>query len=73
VAGFPTASVDQLGAGDAFDAGLIRGLVAGAPAAESVRQANAAAALAIAHPGGRGFPGLGDFEALLAAHRVSGL
>jgi len=51
VAGIPTRVADTVGAGDAFAAGLLHGLLAGAPAAETLASANRLASLVASRPG----------------------
>ena len=52
--GFSVRSVDTTGAGDAFDAGFLSGLLAGEDLANCVRRGNACGALTAAHVGGFG-------------------
>jgi sugar/nucleoside kinase (ribokinase family) len=68
VAGFPVESLDGTGAGDAFAAGLLRGLLAGRPLEECARLANAAGALATRAVGA--FEGVGD---LAETEQLAGL
>jgi len=52
VAGIPTTVVDTVGAGDAFFAVIIDGLVAGGDPGEVLAEANRAAAEVVARRGG---------------------
>lgn len=52
--GFSVRSVDTTGAGDAFDAGFLSGLLAGEDLLNCVRRGNACGALTAAHVGGFG-------------------
>jgi 2-dehydro-3-deoxygluconokinase len=51
VAAFAVRAVDPVGAGDAFVAGLLSGLIRRLPAGEALREAAAVAALCVAAPG----------------------
>jgi sugar/nucleoside kinase (ribokinase family) len=66
VPGFSATVVDLLGAGDAWDAGAIRALMAGASLVEAARAGNAAAALSAAGTGARAMPDAASLDALLA-------
>ncbi|MBA3778455.1 MAG: sugar kinase [Chloroflexi bacterium] len=55
---YPATVVDQLGAGDAFDAGFIAASMDGQPLQGALRWANAAAALNVSGVGARAFHGL---------------
>jgi ribokinase len=69
VPGFTVASVDSVGAGDAFVAALGVAAAAGAPPAEAVRLACAVGATAVTRPGAQdGLPAPAD---VLAATGVS--
>jgi sugar/nucleoside kinase (ribokinase family) len=68
VAGFLIESLDGTGAGDAFAAGFLRGLLAERPLEECARLANAAGALATRAIGA--FEGVGD---LAETERLAGL
>jgi sugar/nucleoside kinase (ribokinase family) len=68
VSGFRTDAVDGTGAGDAFAAGFLHGLLAGRPLEECARLANAAGALATRAVGA--FEGVGD---LAETERLAGL
>jgi sugar/nucleoside kinase (ribokinase family) len=68
VAGFRVESRDGTGAGDAFAAGFLHGLLAGRPLEECARLANAAGALATRAVGA--FEGVGD---LAETERLAGL
>jgi sugar/nucleoside kinase (ribokinase family) len=68
VSGFRVDSVDGTGAGDAFAAGFLHGLLAGRPLEECARLANAAGALATTAVGA--FEGVGD---LVETERLAGL
>ena len=61
--------VSSVGSGDVFLAGLVTGLVAGAPPAEALRRAVAAGTANALQAGGGAFS-LPDFEAVLARTRV---
>ena len=69
-AAFAATVVDQLGAGDAFDAGFIAASVKGLGPEEALRWANAAAALNVSGVGARAFPGLPALHATLRAGAV---
>ncbi len=65
--GFPVEVRSTVGAGDAFDAGLVAALVAGLPMADALRWGNATGALKVARNGGaRDQPTRAEVEALLA-------
>jgi sugar/nucleoside kinase (ribokinase family) len=65
---FAVSVVDTTGAGDAFHGAFAWGLARGLGAAELLRVANAAAALACTAPGAQGaLPDAGELGALLAA------
>ncbi len=67
-AAFPVDVIDTTGAGDAFNAGLITGVVEGLPLKEAVKQGNAVAALAIAKKGAMtGLPTRPQLEEFLDA------
>jgi sugar/nucleoside kinase (ribokinase family) len=68
VSGFRVNSVDGTGAGDAFAAGFLHGLLAGRPLDECARLANAAGGLATTAVGA--FEGVGD---LVEMERLAGL
>jgi fructokinase len=50
--GFPVKVADAIGAGDAFSAALLHGIIAGWPAAQIANFANRVGALVSSHPGG---------------------
>jgi sugar/nucleoside kinase (ribokinase family) len=54
VPGFAVEAIDTTGAGDAFDAGFLAGLLAGEELAACVRRGNACGALTAVHVGGSG-------------------
>jgi len=59
--------VDPTGAGDAFNAGFLLGLLGGWPLATSARWANACGAMTAERPGGSGaFTSRDDVEAFIA-------
>ncbi len=61
--------IDSTGAGDAFHAAYLYKELVGVPLAESLRFANAAAALSVQKIGARGgLPGNSEVEAFLASH-----
>lgn len=66
VPGFAVGVFDTVGAGDAFNAGLIAARLQGADMAESLRWANAVAALTVTQPGARSTPTPVEMETLLA-------
>ena len=51
--GYPVDAVDTTGAGDVFHAGFVAGLLLGLPIEQTLRVANAAAALSCRRLGGR--------------------
>jgi len=59
---FKVKPVDTIGAGDAFSAGLISGLLEQKPLREAVRFANACAAAKVMHPGARSLIGRREIE-----------
>lgn len=68
VPGFPVTVVDPVGAGDAFAAGFLAGLVRGLPPAGAARLANACGALACTNYGDwEAAPEWSEVEAFLAA------
>jgi ribokinase len=62
---FDVEVVDTLGAGDAFDAGVITGLLGGQPLRASVVYGNAVAALKIGRKGTQSLPTRSDVESFL--------
>ncbi len=64
----PTRIVDNTGAGDIFDAGVLAGLARGLSAEAAARLGAALAALSLRDFGRLGFPSQEEFEALLAEH-----
>lgn len=65
--GFAVAVKDQAGAGDAFDAAIVREHLRGASPAQMARYANAAGAATVAKMGtGRQMPRMDEIEAVLA-------
>jgi sugar/nucleoside kinase (ribokinase family) len=67
-AAFPVEVADTTGAGDAFNAGLITGLVEGLPLKKAVEQGNAVAALAITRKGAMtGLPTRSQLKDFLSA------
>lgn len=62
---FDVEVVDTLGAGDAFDAGVITGLIKGHPLRESVVYGNAVAAIKIGRKGTQSLPYQRDVESFL--------
>jgi sugar/nucleoside kinase (ribokinase family) len=65
---FPVTVADTTGAGDAFDAGFLSGMLSGADLATCVRRGNACGALTAAHIGGTGALDEGRVQALLARY-----
>jgi 2-dehydro-3-deoxygluconokinase len=66
-AGISVVPVDVVGAGDAFTAGYLDALLAGAGLPESLRRANACGAIAVAAVGdATGLPNRGELERVLA-------
>ena len=66
-AGVAVAPVDVVGAGDAFTAGYLDGLLDGAGSDEALRRANACGAIAVAAVGdATGLPTRGELERVLA-------
>jgi len=71
VPAFQVDAVDTTGAGDVFRAGFIHALLRGAPAADILRFANAAAAVSCTRLGALGgIPTLHEIEALMASGQV---
>jgi sugar/nucleoside kinase (ribokinase family) len=67
VPGFPVSQVDANGAGDAHVGTFIAGLAHGLSAADAVRRANAAAAIAVTRSGPATAPTAAETDAFLAA------
>jgi sugar/nucleoside kinase (ribokinase family) len=65
--GFAVEAIDTTGAGDAFDAGFLAGLLAGEGLAACVRRGNACGALTTLHIGGSGGFDRARVEALLSS------
>ena len=65
--GFAVEAIDTTGAGDAFDAGFLAGLLTGEDLPACVRRGNACGALTAAHVGGAGGFDHVRVEALLSA------
>ena len=67
VPGFAVEAIDTTGAGDAFDAGFLAGLLAGEDLAACVQRGNACGALTAVHVGGSGGFDRARVEALLSS------
>lgn len=65
---FPVSVVDTVGAGDTFDGAFIASILSGATDADALRIANAAAAICVSKPSGRGSPTLAELDAFLSEH-----
>lgn len=63
---FPVAVADTVGAGDTFDGAFIAAVLNGLSDADALKTANAAAAICVSRPGGRGSPTRAELDAFLA-------
>lgn len=63
---FPVAVADTVGAGDTFDGAFIAAILSGASDADALKTANAAAAICVSKPSGRGSPTRAELDAFLA-------
>lgn len=71
--GFPVSAVDPTGAGDAFDAGFLFGMLSGRPLPECLRWGNACGAITAARPGGSGaFTDRGEVERFMRSATGAG-
>ena len=63
---FPVTVADTVGAGDAFDGAFIAAKLTGLSDADAMQEANAAAAICVSKPSGRGSPTRAELDAFLA-------
>ena len=63
---FPVTVADTVGAGDAFDGAFIAAKLSGLSEADAMQEANAAAAICVSKPSGRGSPTRAELDAFLA-------
>ena len=63
---FPVTVADTVGAGDTFDGAFIAAILSGKSDADALREANAAAAICVSKPSGRGSPSRAELDAFLA-------
>lgn len=63
---FPVTVADTVGAGDAFDGAFIAAKLSGLSDADAMQEANAAAAICVSKPSGRGSPARAELDAFLA-------
>lgn len=63
---FPVTVADTVGAGDAFDGAFIAAKLTGLSDADAMQEANAAAAICVSKPSGRGSPARAELDAFLA-------
>lgn len=63
---FPVTVADTVGAGDTFDGAFIAAILSGKRDADALREANAAAAICVSKPSGRGSPTRAELDAFLA-------
>jgi sugar/nucleoside kinase (ribokinase family) len=71
--GFPVAAVDPTGAGDAFNAGFVLGMLSGWSPAECLRWGNACGAMTVSRPGGSGaFAGRSEVERFMQSATGAG-
>ena len=69
VESYPVEVADTLGAGDAFNAGFIYGLVHNKDLQNCLEYGNAVASLCISHPGARNTPDEIILQSFLESHR----
>ena len=62
---FPVTVADTVGAGDTFDGAFIAAILSGKRDADALREANAAAAICVSKPSGRGSPSRAELDAFL--------
>ena len=62
---FPVTVADTVGAGDTFDGAFIAAILSGKSDADALREANAAAAICVSKPSGRGSPSRAELDAFL--------
>jgi sugar/nucleoside kinase (ribokinase family) len=62
---FPVTVADTVGAGDTFDGAFIAAILSGKSDADALREANAAAAICVSRPSGRGSPTREALDAFL--------
>ncbi len=65
---FPVAVADTVGAGDTFDGAFIAAILSGCSDADALKIANAAAAICVSRPSGRGSPTRAELDAFLTDH-----
>jgi len=65
---FPVSVADTVGAGDTFDGAFIAAILSGCSDGEALRMANAAAAICVSKPSGRGSPTLAELDVFLEEH-----
>ena len=63
---FSVTVADTVGAGDTFDGAFIAAILSGKRDADALREANAAAAICVSKPSGRGSPTRAELDAFLA-------
>jgi sugar/nucleoside kinase (ribokinase family) len=63
---FPVTVADTVGAGDTFDGAFIAAKLSGLSDADAMQEANAAAAICVSKPSGRGSPARAELDAFLA-------
>ncbi len=63
---FPVTVADTVGAGDAFDGAFIAAKLSGLSDADAMQEANAAAAICVSKPSGRGSPARAELDSFLA-------
>ena len=65
---FPVTVADTVGAGDTFDGAFIAAILSGKSDADALLEANAAAAICVSRPSGRGSPTREALDAFLTEH-----
>ncbi len=65
---FPVSVADTVGAGDTFDGAFIAAILSGASDADALKTANAAAAICVSKPSGRGSPTRAELDTFLSVH-----